>query len=443
MSRRELRRVEVLSRVQGRELKLVNTAELVALRYRQTKRLWKRYGEEGAEGLKHRSAGRRSNRARPEKIRRQVLGLVRRKYSGAVGERFGPTLAAEHLLAEDGFKIDAETLRRWMLSAGLWSRERQRQAARKRRERKPHFGELVQLDGSFHDWLEGRGPEGCLLDMVDDATNTTESRMSEQETTWDAVAVLRRWIGRYGLPRALYTDWKNVYKREPTENEERRGEVPLTQFGRMCARLGIGILAASSPQAKGRVERNHGPHQDRLIKKMRRKKICSHERRTSSWSGNICRNTTVDLRGRQQRRRTITAGRLAAELRKVFRLEAERTVSNDWVVRYQGRCFQLQPQSRHYAPAQSKVAVCEWPDGTMAIEYRGQNQRWQEIAAAPVRQPQPAVRTVPRRAKRIPAPDHPWRPPWWRRWAQCSMASPELPQPPAHTPVRVPPSASP
>ena len=274
MSRRELRRVEVLSRVRGRELKLVDAAELVDLSYRQTKRLWKRYREEGAEGLKHRSAGRRSNRAKPEKFRRKVLGLVRRKYSGEEDQRFGPTLAAEHLSGEDSLEIDAETLRRWMLGEGLWSRERRRRAARKRRERKRHFGELVQLDGSVHDWLEGRGPEGCLLDMVDDATSTTWSRMSEKETIWDAVAVLRGWIERYGVPQALYTDWKNVYKREPTENEERRGEVPLTQFGRMCARLGIRILAASSPQAKGRVERNHGTHQDRLIKKMRRKKIC-------------------------------------------------------------------------------------------------------------------------------------------------------------------------
>ena len=138
--------------------------------YRQTKRLWKRYREEGAEGLKHRSAGRRSNRAKPEKFRRQVLGLVRRKYSGDEGQRFGPTLAAEHLSTEDGLEIDAETLRRWMLGERLWSRERKRRAHRKRRERKEHFGELVQLDGSFDDWLEGRGPEGCLMDLATRST---------------------------------------------------------------------------------------------------------------------------------------------------------------------------------------------------------------------------------------------------------------------------------
>ena len=442
MSKRELRRVEVLSRVKGKELKLVDAAELAELSYRPTKRLWKRYREEGAEGLKHRSAGRRSNRAQPEKFRRQVLGLVRRKYSGEEGERFGPTLAAEHLLAEDGLEIDAETLRRWMLGERLWSRERKRRAARKRRERKQHFGELVQLDGSFHDWLEGRGPEGCLLDMVDDATSTTQSRMSEQETIWDAVAILQKWIQGYGVPRALYTDWKNVYKREPTESEQLGGEVPLTQFGRMCARLGIRILAASSPQAKGRVERNHGTHQDRLIKKMRRKKICTHQQANQFLDQEYLpehnRRFAQDPAAPEDYHRRAPS---AAELRKIFRLETERTVSNDWVVRYQGRFFQWQAQVRHYAPARSKVTVCEWEDGTIEIEYRGQNLRWEEIAAAPMRQAKPPVQAVQRRARYIPGPDHPWRRPW--RQASGPVVKQDPAAPPAPTSFRVPSCASP
>ena len=129
----------------------------------------------------------------------------------------------------------------------------------------------MQLDGSFHAWLEGRGPGGCLMNMVDDATGTTLCRLGKEETIWAAVGVLKAWIERYGVPQALYTDWKNVYVREPNAGERRRGEVPVTQFGRMCQALGIEIWAASSPQAKGRVERNHGTHQDRLVKKLRRK----------------------------------------------------------------------------------------------------------------------------------------------------------------------------
>src|SRR6266481_3974299 len=266
MSKRELGRVEVLARVRSKQLRVVDASGLLRVSYRQAKRLWKRYREEGAAGLKHRNAGRSSNRAHDKKFRQQVLRQVREKYGGAVGERFGPTLATEHLASEDGLKIHAETLRRWMLAEGLWSRER-----------KEHFGEMVQMDGSFHAWLEERGPRGCLIDLVDDATSTTWAQLGEQETIWAVADALRAWIERYGVPQSVYVDWKNLYKRVATVKEQLRGEEPVTQFGRMCAKLGIAVIAASSPQAKGRVERQHGTHQDRLVKKLRRKEIANHE----------------------------------------------------------------------------------------------------------------------------------------------------------------------
>src|SRR5579872_6592454 len=215
------------------------------------------YRKYGSAGLVHGSAGRRSNRAKPQKLRAKVLRLIRSQYSGEPSERFGPTLAAEHLASEKGIEIGAGTLRRWMLAAGLWSRERKVRAHRNRRAHREHFGELVQMDGSFHQWLEERGPRGCLMNLVDDATGTTLCRLGEQETIWAAVGVLTAWIEKYGVPRALYTDWKNVYVREPTSQELLQGKPAVTQFGRMCERLGIQIIAARSPQAKGRVERNH------------------------------------------------------------------------------------------------------------------------------------------------------------------------------------------
>src|SRR2546429_9080214 len=277
MSKRELRRVEVLARVRSKQLRLVDAGVLMCVSYRHAKRLWKRYREKGPAGLQHGNAGRRSNRAREQAFRSKVLRLVRKKCGGAVGERFGPTLAAEHLVSEDGLRIDAETLRRWMLAEGLWSRERKRRRHRRRRERKEHFGELVQLDGSFHAWLEERGPEGCLIDMVDDATNTTWAQLGKEETIWAVADALRAWIERYGVPLALYVDWKNLYKRPATPRERLRGAEPITQFGRMCAKLGIAIIAANSPQAKGRVERVHGTHQDRLVKKLRLAPVSNHD----------------------------------------------------------------------------------------------------------------------------------------------------------------------
>jgi transposase len=386
MSQRELRRVEVLARVKSKELKVADAASLVGVSYRQAKRLWKRYQEEGAQGLKHRSAGRASARGKPARFRRRVMKLVREKYGEGEGERFGPTLAAEHLASEDGLRIDAETLRRWMLAEGLWRRRRKRKPYRQRRERRRHFGELVQMDGSFHDWLEGRGPGGCLMNLTDDATSAVELRLGEKETIWAAANTLRAWIEKHGVPQALYVDWKNVYKRAPTQREQLRGEEPVTQFGRMCEKLGVEIIAAGSPQAKGRVERNHGTHQDRLIKKMRRKKIGTHEQANEYFQREY-------LPEHNQRFRCVAAeaedyhrpAPSAAELREVFRLESERILSNDWVVRYDNRFFQVQAQSRKYAPAQGKVMVCEWQDGSLEIEYRGRKLPWKEISSAPPR----------------------------------------------------------
>ena len=418
MSRRELGRVEVLARVRSQQLRVVDAATLMGLSYRQAKRLWKLYREEGAAGLQHRSAGRASHRAYVPPFRRQVLRLVREKYGGPVEERFGPTLAAEHLASEDKLQVDAETLRRWMLAAGLWSRERKRRRHRRRRERKEHFGEMVQMDGSFHAWLEERGPQGCLIDMVDDATNTTWAQLGEQETIWAVADALRAWIERYGVPLGLYVDWKNLYKRPATVRERLRGEEPITQFGRMCAKLGIELIAANSPQAKGRVERQHGTHQDRLVKKLRRKEIRSHQ------AANVYLER--DYLPEHNRRFARAAARSedyhrgaprAAELERIFRLESERVISEDWVVRYENRFFQLQPQSRHYAPAKSRVLVSEGRHGGMAIEYRGRALRWQEIPAplkpnvlvAGLRKEPKRVPVCMARRKWVPPADHPWR----------------------------------
>jgi hypothetical protein len=415
MSKRELGRVEVLARVRSKQLRLVDAGRLMHVSYRQAKRLWKRYRQEGGAGLQHRSAGRLSNHAHEQKFRRKVLWLVREKYGGPVGERFGPTLAAEHLASEDGLRIDAETLRRWMLAEGLWSRERKRRRHRRRRERKEHFGEMVQMDGSFHPWLEERGPEGCLIDMVDDATNTTWAQLGEQETIWAVADALRAWIERYGVPLALYVDWKNLYKRPATPGERLRGEEPQTQFGRMCAKLDIEVIAASSPQAKGRVERVHGIHQDRLVKKLRRKQISSPEHANVYLERDyLLEHNRRFARAAAQPEDYHRRAPRAAEWDRIFRLESERTISEDWVVRYHSRFFQLQRQGR-YAPAQSKVLVCEGRHGSIAIEYRGRALRWQEISA-PIRPAVPKANPVVERAsescakrKWVPPANHPWR----------------------------------
>lgn len=247
------------------------------------------------------------------------------------------------------------------------------------------------------------------MNLVDDATGTVLCQLGDQETIWAAANVLAAWIGSYGVPKALYTDWKNVYKREPTEKELLRGDAPVTQFGRMCERLGIRIIGASSPQAKGRVERSHGTHQDRLIKKMRRKRIRTHEQANDFFE----REYLVEHNRRFAKPAVATEdyhGKApgAAALREIFRLETERTISNDWVVRYNNRLFQLERHGRCYAPSQTKVIVCEWEDGGIEIEYRRQRLKWKEIRQLPTKPAQEEKRRVGVR-KPDPPVDHPWR----------------------------------
>jgi len=413
MDERELRRGAVLSQVAGKGWTLAQAAERIGVSYRQVKRLWKRYRVKGTRGLMHGNVGQKSNHAQPRRLRRRVLALVRKKYGGEPGERFGPTLAAEHLEQDDGMVIGVETLRQWMLEEGLWSRERRGRAHRRRRERKAHFGELVQLDGSFHDWLEGRGPRGCLMNMVDDATGTTLCRMGQEETIWAAVGVLRAWIEHYGVPQALYTDWKNVYVREPSARERRRGEEPLTQFGRMCGELGIAIIAASSPQAKGRVERNHGTHQDRLVKKLRLQKITSLEEANRYVGEKYCEEHNARFAVRPAAPQDFHLPSPGVrKLEKIFRLERQRALSNDWVVRDENRFYQVERQSLHHAPAKSKVTVCEWENGRREIHYRGQKLSWKEIPARPLpsrQEEEPLVAVEAAKKKWRPGPDHPWR----------------------------------
>ncbi len=414
MSGRELTRVKVLSRVKAGTLSLGSAATLMVVSYRPAKRLARRDRAEGAKGLQHRSAGGASNHARPTAGRERVLALVREKDSGPIDVRCGPTLAAEQVAREDGLTGHHDTLRRWLLAAGLWSRARTRSPHRTRRARKAHCGELVQRDGSFHLWYEARAPRGCLMNLVDDATGRTLARLGAEATIWAAVDVLRRWIEAYGVPLALYTDWKNVAVRVPNAEEQATGAVPLTQCGRMCAALGIQIIAASSPQAKGRVERNHGTHQDRLVKKFRRLGIADATAanaflETTYLPEHNARFAQAPASAEDVHRRTPSR----VSLDRALQLEDTRVLSNDWVIRDDTRYLPVTRQRGH-APARRTVLVRENAAGASEIRDRGRLMHWSEMPAPPakVALPPPAVRppvvATTRRAWR-PTAEHPWR----------------------------------
>ena len=249
------------------------------------------------------------------------------------------------------------------------------------------------------------------MNMVDDATSKVETYMGDEETIWAAARVLRQWIDKYGIPLALYTDWKNVYVREPTEKEQLHGKVPVTQFGRMCQKLDIRIIAANSPQAKGRVERGNGTHQDRLIKKMGRKKITGHAAANRFLQDEYLHDHNARFArepGEPQDYHRKAPG--ARELEQVFCLESERSISNDWVVRYENQYLQLERRS-DYPPRQAKVRVCEWEDGRIEIHYKGKAWQHHPIEAPTPLADVPALQKPPRRSGWKPSANHPWRRP--------------------------------
>ena len=406
LSVKERRRMELLSRVKGKGLKLVEAARLLGLSYRQVKRVWKRYQVEGDGGLVHRSRGRRSNRGKSEAFRQRVLKRYREQYAD-----FGPTLACEYLERE-GLVMDHETLRRWLMGQGVWQKRRKRQRHRQWRERRAHHGELVQMDGSHHDWFEGRRAGAVLMVLIDDATNRTYARFYEAEDTRAAMDGFGRYVRRRKLPQALYVDRDSIYRctREARVDEELRGETPQTQFARAMKTLGVELILANSPQAKGRVERRNGVFQDRLVKALRLAQISAlpdaNRYLERVFLPALNRRFTVQARERSDLHRPIPPG---LALKDVLCWEEPRTVQKDWTVRWRNRFFQIAARHERRNLAARSVVVRERLDGSVVLVDRGQILDSRELPSRPVRAPV-LRRSVPRQP-RIPSADHPWRSP--------------------------------
>ena len=406
LSKKERERLVVMVKIKKHAMKRTEASEILDLSYRQTLRIYARYAEAGDAGLTHRSRGQASNRAwdRPEK--KKILERYQERYAG-----FGPTFAVEKL-EQDGYVLDHETLRGWLIQAGLWQKRRRRQAHRQWRERKAHFGELVQMDGSPHAWFGPAGEAYCLLNMIDDAQGTVFALIDREETIDLAMRTLWGWIERYGIPKALYVDHKNVYitPRAPTREEELRGEQPRTHFGRACQKLGIEIIGAHSPQAKGRVERSNGVHQDRLVKEFQLAGISdpptANDFMVATYLAAHNTRFAVAAQSPVDFHRPVPKG---LDLRTVFCIEQERQVNNDGTVRSDNRYFQMLKQNAGLPRPGDKLTVSEWLDGSIHLRYKGRELKYQELPERPVKPAPPKARPKRPRKKYIPGPDHPWR----------------------------------
>src|SRR4029434_6696991 len=234
---------------------------------RQMRRLMKRVEIEGDRGIVHRRRGQPSNRRIADKIKQKVLSLFEKHYPD-----YGPTLASEKLHERHRIEIHPETLRLWLRQARLPYQQRKARAHRQWRPRRSCFGEMVQLDGSHHDWLEGRGPKLVLMGYIDDATSTVEARFYDHEGTVPALDSFRSWVQRYGIPCSVYLDKHTTYRspQAPTVEEQLQGrEQSQSQFQRAMSELGVEVIHAHSPAAKGRIERLFQTLQDRLVKELR------------------------------------------------------------------------------------------------------------------------------------------------------------------------------
>jgi transposase len=406
MSQKERMRLHEVRLVEEGKQKIVNMKEKLGISYRQARRIVKRHREEGDVGLCHRSRGRPSNRKLPDGTTKLAIRLGQGKCRG-----WGPTLIAETMQERFHKKADHETVRRILIKEGIHEKRRKGVKHRSKRERKEHFGELVQMDGSFHRWFKCSDKELCLMVMTDDATSTKMAYLCKEETTMDAMVILRKWIKRYGVPKALYTDYKTVYLHDhkTAERLKERGEEALTQFGAACSKLGMEIIGASSPQAKGRVERANGVFQDRFVKEMAFRGI-----RTVEKANRFLEEHYLDVLNRKFAKLPANDAdyhRRAPEdneLDIVLACEESRTVANDWTVRFRNRTYQILNCNRNLPPASGRITVSERLDGSLHFIYRDREMDVKEITGTerPIKEP-----SQKKRFKKPckPSLNHPWR----------------------------------
>jgi len=397
---KELKRLHVIQKVLEKGIKEVEAAEVLHLSSRQIRRIVKRVRLEGDKGIIHKSRGQPSKRRISDRIRGKIIQLYRSQYSD-----FGPTLASEKLQERDHLEVSDETLRLWLLESGDWKKRRKTRGHRRWRERKAHRGEMVQMDGSHHDWFEGRDPLCVLMSYIDDATGKVFGRFYEYEGTIPAMDSFKRYSQKHGLPISVYLDRHTTYKSPAKASVEDvlNDEAPLSEFERALKELGVEVIHATSPQAKGRVERLFRTLQDRLVKEMRLRGIRTIE------EGNGFLKQYLPVYNRRFSVFPREADDLHRSLPKGFNLDAilciktERTLRNDFTVGHNKKLYQIEDKIRA-----SKVMVHEHIDGSLKMTYRDRVLRFKEITTRPVKQEKAPVRERIRRPP-IPSANHPWR----------------------------------
>jgi transposase len=364
LSMKEAQRLGVIEQVLDKRLTQVLAAQQLGVSVRQVKRLSRAVREQGAVGLVSKRRGQPSNRRIDEQRKDAIMTLVCERYAD-----FGPQLACEYLAKCHEQRISAETLRGWMVQEGLWqAKNRRAKCQHPSRPRRECLGELVQIDGSHHDWFEGRASKCCLIAFIDDATGRVlAARFSDGESTQAYFAVLHQHVSKHGVPLAYYSDRHSIFTKHDSEDPK------PTQFERALLQLQIEPICAHSPQAKGRVERLFQTLQDRLCKAMRLEGISSIEQ-ANAWLGQYMAEHNarfaVAPRQPQDAHRAYTGD--AQALARICSLHHQRQLSNDQTCQFEGAQIWIKPGQSQAPKGRAKVDIAQYADGHLEVLYQGQ-----------------------------------------------------------------------
>lgn len=371
MNQREIRRLHIVKKIIDKEIQQNEGAEILGMSERQVRRMVRRVREEGDGGIIHAGRGKESERKIEGRRREQILGLYRKKYWD-----YGPTQAVEKLDKLDGIQISKETLRQWLLKEGLWQKQRRRKKHRQRRERKKCYGQMIQVDGSHHDWL-GIGRKIVLMGYIDDATSRVQGVFYEYEGTIPALESLEQYIRKNGKPQSVYVDKHSTYRSQDRERWRAMtfGEECLSQFERGCRELEITVIHAHSPQAKGRVERLFRTLQDRLVKELRHQGA-----KTIEQANKVLEEYLNEHNARFSVEPALKANvHQRIPIRKVkeaLSRKTKRAVRNDFTIAHDKALYQI----KQYTP-DIKVEVRERINGYMEIWDKRKKLKYRKIAS--------------------------------------------------------------
>jgi len=401
MSREEAKRLHIIHQALNKKISQTEAASLMDLSDRQMRRLIKRIRKEGDEGICHRSRGKTSNHRIPKKIKDKTLKLFREQYKD-----FNLVHATEKLFEVHGITLSDETLRLWLNEAAIPYKKRKVKKHRQRRERRAHFGELVQIDGSHHDWFEGRGPICVFMGYIDDATNTVYGRFYDYEGTMPAMDSMKRYIKRYGIPQSVYLDKHSTYKSwaEPTIEEQLNDQKPMSQFEKGLTTLAIEVIHANSPQAKGRVERLFKTLQDRMVREMRLvgiKNVTEANEFLTTYLPKYNRKFSKAAASEVDLHRPAPHSR---DLDRILCIKEDRTVKNDFTIAYNNALYQIEQATRAKI-----VTVEERLNGTLHITYNGQDLRFRKIIKKSTKDTAETQLLLKEKKPWIPPVDHPWK----------------------------------